>query len=212
VALGGTPDEESMQLHALHYLRELAVKHPESGVHQVKLTDVPPPGGQSPPWFAGPPALVPDFVNLDYPADQIRFTYRSVVVNPKVFLPWLTERLQKQGVVFRRIPTVERLVDVKRALGPEHKQDLLVNASGLASATLEDVKDDEMALDRTYVTVIKLQYQDAFVRHDAWPYTYIFGRGNGTTVVGGVSDPTTERVKTTAEVHRDVSLSTSLFL
>ncbi|KAL2173994.1 FAD dependent oxidoreductase-like protein [Thermothelomyces heterothallicus CBS 202.75] len=208
VALGGiSPLEREMQLAALDHLRSLAARHPESGARLVELTDCFPGGVRaSDPegavgWFRD---RVPGFEVLDEgegggEEDGARVRYGSVVLTPAVFLPWLRRRLEEDGVRFVRIAEVGALADLAH-LG----HDVLVNASGLASSTLRDVKDDLVITDRTWVAVVRSDYRDAFVRRGNGVYTYVFGRGDGTAVVGGVSEPTTGELKSKEEIHQDL--------
>jgi hypothetical protein len=197
-----------MQLAALEYLRKLAADHPESSVRLVTLTDVF--GGgtgikasdNSPTavWYNG---RVPEFEVLNEGGEngqEARVRFGSVVLTPAVFLLWLQRRLLERGVKFERVGEVKALGELAY-LG----HDVLVNASGQASGVLEDVKDEKVITDRTYVAVVKSEFQQAFVHRGAGVYTYVFGRGDGTAVVGGVSEPTANPVKSVEEVHDIVS-------
>lgn len=198
-----------MQLAALDYLRKtLAADHPEleTGVRSVTLTDVfgtiPASAGASPEvgvWFA---ERVPGFEVLSTKQDDgpLKVKYGSAVVNPEVFLGWIRKQLEARGVQFERIAEIKALGDLK---GRGH--DVLVNASGLASRTLEDVKDEAVVMDRTYITVVKGDFDGAFVHRGEGVYTYMFGRGDGTVAIGGVSEPVSEPVKDAADIHHDVS-------
>ncbi|KAK4147311.1 uncharacterized protein C8A04DRAFT_9063 [Dichotomopilus funicola] len=208
VALGGSPSEEAMQLAALDYLRNtLVADHPESetGVRSVTLTDVfgtiPASAGASRGvgvWFTG---RVPGYEVLSSQGDDgpLKVRYGSAVINPDVFLGWIRKQLEARGVRFERVAEIKALGDLK---GRGH--DVLVNASGLASRTLEDVKDEAVIMDRTYVTVVKGHFDGAFVHRGEGVYTYMFGRGDGTVVVGGVSEPVSGSVKNAAEIHQDM--------
>ncbi|KAK4245692.1 FAD dependent oxidoreductase [Corynascus novoguineensis] len=211
VGLGGSPREQAMQLAALEHLRTLAAaEHGDDGpgVRRVELTDCFPAGvralDDSPGavWYRG---RVPEFEvveeggEADGEGGGAVVRYGSVVVTPAVFLVWLRRQLEEAGVQFVRVEEVKALGELAY-LG----HDVLVNASGLASLALEDVKDDQVVMDRTWVTVVRSEYQDAFVRRGNGVYTYIFGRGDGTAVVGGVSEPVTDKMKSKEEVHEDL--------
>jgi hypothetical protein len=194
-----------MQLTALAHLRRLAVDHPESSARCVELTDVFPdgvraddtsPGGV---WFSG---RVPDFEVIHDGSDGkgAKVKYGSVVLDPKVFLPWAWARLEARGVKFAMIDQVKALWELG-CVG----HDVLVNASGLASLTLPDVADEEVSMDRTYVCVVKSEYSSAYVKRGAGIYTYAFGRGDGTAVIGGVSDSPLDPPKQIEAVREDVS-------
>jgi D-amino-acid oxidase len=161
-------------------------------VDQTEIIPVPASAAGTPAdplWFAG---RVPDYAvaSAGPESDGVKETtvkYGSVVVNPRVFLPWLRKTLEAKGVKFVRIPTISSLGELHSHLGGT-KPAVIVNASGGASATLTDVKDSEIITDRTHVVVVKSDFQDGFVRRGAGVYTYVFGRGDGTTVLGGVSE------------------------
>ncbi|KAI1332364.1 nucleotide-binding domain-containing protein [Xylariaceae sp. FL0255] len=207
VALGGSPLEEQMQIDALSFCRKLANSHPESSIRLNELTDVYDVGASavSDLWFRD---RLPNFEVLDasqfalkgeetQPAVAVR--YLSFALTPSVFLPWLRKRLEDSGVKFQRIDSVKSLAEL------EHfGHNVLINASGLASSTLDDIKDKQVITDRTYVTVVKSKYEEAFVRRCATEYTYIFGRHDGTAVLGGISEPVENEVQSSATIRADL--------
>lgn len=206
VALGGTRPEQKMQLRALKHWLKLAEDHPESSVRRVRLTEVHDVGAQAADnlWYRD---NVPGFELLDAAAVASEYggdaksgaRYASVVLTPRKFLPWLRSQLEYSGVRFERIGKVAALSDLKY-LG----HDVLVNASGSESLVLTDVRDDKVTMDRTYITVVKSEYQEAFVRRSLGQYTYMFSRGDGTVAVGGISEPVREAVKGVEEVRAGV--------
>ncbi|KAK1753805.1 hypothetical protein QBC47DRAFT_347920 [Echria macrotheca] len=201
VALGGSPLEEKMQLDALAYLTRLAVSHPDSGVVLSHLTDLHDNGTERAEdlWSFG---RLPGLTAIPEPASlgtKLAVRYPSVVVNPSVFLPWLHARLEQTGVRFERIGTVTALAELDR-----FGHDVLVNASGLASLTLADVRDEHVVVDRTYTVLVKSEYKESFVRRGGGQYTYIFGRGDGTAVVGGISLPVDHPVLASDEIRKDL--------
>lgn len=201
-----------MQLRALKHWLKLAQDHPESSVRRVRLTEVCDVGAQAADhlWYRD---SVPGFELLDAAAVASKYgddaksgaRYDSVVLRPKTFLPWLRSQLEKSGVRFERISKMAALSDLNH-LG----HDVLVNASGSESLVLTDVRDDKVTMDRTYITVVKSEYQEAFVRRSLGQYTYIFSRGDGTVAVGGISEPVTEAVKSVEEVRAGVCHPSSL--
>ncbi|KXX76313.1 D-amino-acid oxidase [Madurella mycetomatis] len=201
VALGGAEGEQRMQLDALAFLRKLAASHPESSVRVAELTDVYDSAvgvrsGEEV-WYRG---RVPRFEVLDdgtaARAGEVIVKYESVVLNPTVFLPWLRARLEAQGVKFQRVGTVKALAELAH-LG----HDVLINASGAASLTLEDVRDAQVVTDRTYTLLVKSEYRDMFVHRGAAEYTYVFGRQDGTAVVGGISEPVDTELRLVEDVR-----------
>ncbi|KAK2616798.1 hypothetical protein QQS21_000175 [Conoideocrella luteorostrata] len=212
VALGGSPAEQQMQLDSLAYCLRLAKTHPESSVRAVELTDIYDVGATEAKelWYYN---CVPGFQELDtsqLTGDQkptLAVKYTSFVLSPKPFLAWLRCRLESSGVTFERIPTAKSLGELSR-----FGHDILINASGLASTTLADVEDKKMISDRTYTILVKSDYNKAFVRRGATEYTYIFGRHDGTTVVGGISEPPENEVMAKDSVRTNLLYRANLNL
>ncbi len=200
---GSTVRERQMQLDALAALQRIALEHPESGARIVELTDVFGSGlgagdEANGVWFAG---KVPGYTVLEE-GERVMVRYDSVVVDPAVFLPWMKQRLEEGGVQFYRVRELKWLGELS-ALGFEY--DVLINASGLGSMSLGDVRDSAVSLDRTYVTVVSSDFHAAYVHRGPGAYTYIFGRGDGTAVLGGVSEPISQTPKPRGQVLEDVS-------
>lgn len=195
-----------MQLRALKHWLKLAEDHPESSMRRVRLTEVYDMGAQAADhlWYQDG---VPGFELLDSVTVLSRYggdaksgaRYDSVVLTPRIFLTWLRSQLEHSGVRFERIGKVAALSDLKY-----FGHDVLVNASGSESLVLTDVRDDKVTTDRTYITVVKSEYQEAFVRRSLGQYAYMFSRGDGTVAVGGISEPVCEAVKTVKEVRAAV--------
>ncbi|KAK4168162.1 D-amino-acid oxidase [Cladorrhinum sp. PSN259] len=200
VALGGlTPLEEQMQLDSLAFLRKLALTNPESGVRRAKMTDIhdeSPPNGQV--WYKD---RVPGYSETQNEQGGLVTRYESVVVDPSKLLVWLRNELENQGVEFKRIGKVESLRQVKMMAGGE----VLINASGMGSRDLKDVGDEHVVGDRTYCVRVESKFTEMFVRRGkGHQYTYVFGRGDGTAVLGGVSVPVEEEVKTAEDVRAEI--------
>jgi hypothetical protein len=196
-----------MQLDTLAFGSKLATIHPESSVRCTELTDVYDIGETCAKdlWCFN---RIPQLRELD-PAKAhkrakgiIEVKYPNFVLNPSVFLPWLRSQLEASGVKFRRIDTVRSLGELDY-LG----HDILINASGLASLSLTDVKDENVVMDRTYTILVKSDFDQSFVRRCATEYVYIFGLLNGTTAIGGISDPIGSKPRTPESVREHVCLS-----
>ncbi|KAK1831882.1 D-amino-acid oxidase [Podospora conica] len=196
VALGGTPLEQKMQLDALHFLRRLAVEHPESGVVASELVDLFDDADETF-WGLG---RVPGIEALEAGKEGMKLRYPSAVASPDVLLPWLRARLEAQGVKFVRVDTVTDLKEVEKFGG-----DVVINACGAGAATLGGVGDDKVVVDRTYTVLVKSTFEGSLVRRGAGGrYTYVFGRGDGTAVVGGVSEGVGGEVRGLEEVRREL--------
>lgn len=205
VALGSycSAREQQMQLDALEYWKRLAVDEPEGGVRIAEMVDVAGVCESGDSVSSEFMKRVPGFRVLEGLGEGlVGAGYESVVVDPGVFLPWLRKKLEADGVRFQRIGTVTSLGEIN-GMGLGH--DVLINASGAASLTLEDVRDEGVVVDRTYTVVVKLEYDGMFVRREKGQYTYMFGRGDGTAVVGGLSEPVDMPARKREEVHQDVS-------
>ncbi|KAK0614753.1 FAD dependent oxidoreductase-like protein [Immersiella caudata] len=199
VALGGTPREEQMQLDTLAFLRKLAAAHPESSARTGELTDIHDTGPTNAEklWCN---SRVPGFEVLPSADGSLAVKYASAVVDPAVFLPWLRQQLEAAGVRFQRISAVKALGDLAYM---DH--DVLINASGAASQALSDVKDEYIITDRTYTILVKSDYKDMFVRRSPnHEYLYVFGRHDGTAVIGGISDPVDNSIRSSESVRENL--------
>ncbi|CAH0018924.1 unnamed protein product [Clonostachys rhizophaga] len=204
VALGGTPLEQKMQLDSLAYCSKLAKTDPESSIRCSELTDLHEVGATSAKelWYH---EIVPGYQELN-PAQlpngqtaDVAVKYNSFTLTPAVFLPWLRSRLETTGVTFKRIETINSLGALSH-----FGHDILINASGLGSMTLGDVQDEKIITDRTYTAVVKSEFRGSFVRRAAAGYTYIFGRHDGTAVLGGISEPVGNKRRSTESTRTEL--------
>lgn len=174
--------EQKMMLEALVGLRELAERHPESSVRKLTIREVMGTGTPAQVWYQH---KVPNFRFLDkteIPKEaKYGMTFETVVITPQVFLPWLRERLEAKGVDFKRV-SVGSLAELK-GLG----HDILINASGLGSATLLDVQDSGLKPIRLQSCFIKHPtYRQGFVRRGDGYYSTAFAHLDGEVYVGGI--------------------------
>lgn len=65
-------------------------------------------------------------------------------------------------------------------------QDILINATGVGSASLLDVQDQDVQMIRGQTIVVKHSYNKAMQRDDGSNYTYAIPRMDGTVILGGV--------------------------
>lgn len=112
-------------------------------------------------------------------ANQFFLIDKTVVINPNVFLPWLSKRLENQGVVFRR-QDIQSLSDLKYL-----NHDVLVNATGCGSRFLRDVSDDNVQEVRGQTILVKTSFDKVVMRHGK-AYTYVIPRLDGTAILGGI--------------------------
>ncbi|KAJ4252753.1 hypothetical protein NW762_010659 [Fusarium torreyae] len=112
-------------------------------------------------------------------------TYTSIVATPNMILPWLRKQLEDSGVKFKRA-NVTALLDLD---GMGH--DILINATGVGTRLLKDVKDTEVIPIRSQTVLVRTNYDKVLMRHGAdysVPFTYVIPRGDGTAILGGFRD------------------------
>lgn len=194
-----TEAEQKMQLDALAYWWQLALRHPESSARRVQMLDIMDHIPMEDVWYRN---KVPGFRTMtkeELPADaHFGVTYGSIVLTPSQFLPWIRQRLEATGVKFMRA-NVKSLSEL-RGIG----HDVLINATGAGPKFLADVKDDKVQQVRGQTVLVKSSYDKCWVRRGD-DYTYCLSRGDGTCVLGGIKqyDDTTTNVD--PETRNDVS-------
>ena len=180
---GSAPRDQKLQIESLVGLWKLAQENPDSGLRISKVTEIMEFGSKEEVWFQ---YKVPGFrfleeKELPEPA-LFGIEYTSVVISPTIFLPWMRARLETRDVRFERIERVNALSDL-RARG----HDILINASGASSKSLEDVKDTLLEPFRLQSIVVKSNFQEAFIYRGKNGYYFnIFGRPDGTAYIGGI--------------------------
>lgn len=180
---GSNPRAQEMQIKALPYLWDIAAKHPESSLRQVEMTELCETGSKESVWYRD---KVPEFRFIDTKdlPSGVKFgmKWKTVVITPTTFLPWLRSRLEARGVKFLRTK-VSSLADLK---GMGH--DVLVNATGFGAQSLSDVQEKRItALRQQNIRIRKAGYNSLFIRwgKDGY-YSTAFARGDGTIYIGGV--------------------------
>lgn len=178
-----SPREQQMQKGSFADLWRIALKHPESSVRQVEMTEICDYGSPDAIWYKN---IVPDFRLIPdkdlQKGAKFGMNYKTVVITPMVFLPWLRARLEERGVVFRRLH-VNSLGDLK---GMGH--DVLVNASGFGATKLTDVLEDRLEPVRQQnLRIRKDGYNELYIRRGInGYYSTAFARGDGTIYIGGI--------------------------
>jgi D-amino-acid oxidase len=123
--------EQKMQLEAFRGWWKLAYTNPESSVRRIEMWDLVDFIPQEQIWYKN---KLPGFRILskeELPEGApFGMAYKSIVLTPPVFLPWMRRRLEGSGVKFQRM-TVSSLSDLE---GMGH--DVLVNASGVGARDL----------------------------------------------------------------------------
>ena len=171
LAAANTP-EAALERDTWPALSLLATSQPEAGVHfqtarlfSRKKDSVAPEGADpavrkvyesrssATPWFA---EYMPEFRSMQ--GDELRgydsgTTFRSVVINTALYLPWLASECLKNGVVIRR--GIVGHVKEASELHHDGKADLVVNCTGLGARTLGGVCDSTMFPARGQIVVVR---------------------------------------------------------
>lgn len=83
------------------------------------------------------------------------------------------------GVQFKRM-TLNSLSEARSL-----RHDVLVNATGFGSLTLDDVRDQNVELIRGQTMLVRSNYDKLFMRDTGDTYTYVIPRLDGTAILGG---------------------------
>ena len=173
--------DQRMQLDAYNVLWRLAETNPESSVRKAEVTEIMDIGSPSQVWYQNKVHGFRFMSKSELPPKSLfGMKYMTLTITPDVFIEWMRARLEKRGVKFERLH-VNSLSDL-RGMG----HDILINASGLGSATLEDVQDkDIMTTNLQSMLIKKPDYKDLFIRRGSNYYSTAFSRRNGDVYVGG---------------------------
>ncbi|KAJ5665885.1 uncharacterized protein N7477_008333 [Penicillium maclennaniae] len=183
-AIFPSPDSKghSLQVESFKYFWELAHKDPTSGVQVLKATDFyDDRDDDSTIWYK---SLMPQYRRIptkDLPNGvKVGFTFKTMAVNPVVFLPWIRNQLDSQGVCFIR-KEVQEIEEVKRLTGNE----VVVHATGLGAYDLAGDKDVVAARGQTMF--VKTDFNELMMLQGS-QYTYIIPRmHSGGVILGGIS-------------------------
>ena len=194
-------DDQKMQLEAFAYWWRLALRHPESSVRRIQMLDLMDFIPLEKVWYR---YKMPGFRLLtkeEMPTDApFGVTYGSVVVTPMTFLPWLRERLEKNGVRFLRanVTSLGQLKDMGH--------DVLINATGIGARYLEDVMDQKVIEVRGQTVLVKSDFDKIWIRRGK-DYTYCLPRLDGTAILGGIKQFGQTEKKVDETLRKDVSCS-----
>ncbi|KAL1986075.1 hypothetical protein VTN96DRAFT_6972 [Rasamsonia emersonii] len=195
---GSNEREQQMQLNALAVWWKLALTDPDSSVRRVEMTELRDSGSLDQIWYRN---KVPDFQVLpqeDLPAGAaVGVRYRTIVLTPMTFLPWMRAKLEANGVKFKRAH-VRSLADLS-GLG----HDVLINAAGIGPRRLTDVMDQKVQEVRGQTVLVKSDYDKLFIRRGK-DYTYVFARQDGTAVIGGIKQFGNVDTKVDSELRADI--------
>ena len=196
---GSNVREQKMQLDSFAVLWRLAVSNPESSIKRIEMLDFHDDKTIDEIWYKG---KMPEFrvmQNDELPAGvKLGMSYKTVVLTPKVFLPWLRKRLEDSGVAFKRM-SLDSLAEVK-----SQGQDIVVNASGWGSKFLGDIKDQHVQLVRGQTVHVRSNYDKIYMRHGK-DYTYAISRLDGTCILGGIKQYDQTDPRLDLDLQQDVS-------
>lgn len=199
---GSNEREQKMQLDSFAVLWSLAVSNPESSIKRIEMNDFHDDKTIDQIWYRG---KLPEFRVMkeeELPQGvKLGMSYKTVVLTPKIFLPWLRRRLEHSGVVFKRM-SIDKLAEVKT-----QGQDVLVNASGWGSKFFGDVQDQEVQLVRGQTVHVRSNYDKIYMRHGK-DYTYAISRLDGTCILGGIKQYDQTDPQVDLNLQQDVCTTT----
>ncbi|KAL5363215.1 hypothetical protein BJX96DRAFT_167299 [Aspergillus floccosus] len=168
VAGDGPEHEQKMQLEAFSTLWQWSIDYPESSLRQITIEGFYEENrtADSIWWRTNCPCLKFRFLSPECMPKGAKtgVSYRTVVLNPTVFLPWLRWKLEGLGVEFKRMYIT--------SLADAHK--------------LVDVADKNIDLVRGQTIIVKSNYDKVFLHDNSKHYTYAIPRLDGTVILGGV--------------------------
>ena len=93
----------------------------------------------------------------------------------------MRRRLEARGVRFERVH-IESLENLK-----DRKHDILINACGAQARNLKDVADSSLVPYQLQSIIANMSYRECYIyRGNNGYYFNMFGRGDGTTCIGGI--------------------------
>ncbi|KAJ5942267.1 D-amino-acid oxidase [Penicillium verrucosum] len=176
-----------LQEYSIKKYFELADHGPRSGIRKLNITEFyDDRADDSTIWYK---SILPDFTPIQStdmpPGATIGFTYSGLTVDPRMFLPWIAQKLVDRGVKFVRgkVESFQEMQNLSQA-------SIVVNASGLGAREL--ASDDSSISIRGQTMFVRKQDDDDFNRAvilQGSQYTYVIPRASGGVILGGVSQP-----------------------
>ncbi|KAG6099252.1 hypothetical protein E4U14_007330 [Claviceps sp. LM454 group G7] len=186
-------------------MKRLAEHVPEAGIHfqtaRIIRRDKDTQGEVRPtkalfdrdPWFQ---TMMPDYRALDaaeIPAGHDSgCEFKSVCINPGMYLHWLVGQCIRNGVVFKR-SIVTHIYDAKRQSHTGEQASILINATGLGSRKLGGVNDETMTPSRGQLVLVRNEFHTMYTASgtddDQADTLYTMQRpAGGGTILGGTYD------------------------
>ncbi|KAL4961717.1 FAD-dependent oxidoreductase [Aspergillus stella-maris] len=201
-AAGGiSPDQRYLQAVCYRHLLKMAHDEPGSGVCIVNSREYleQAPGANSSAWGK---TLLPKWRDLnpgEFPSNfHSGWAYETVVTDPTRHMPYLREKIVSLGGQFirKRVESLEELY----TWFPDSR--IFINASGLGSKTLADVRDDKSFPERGQNVFFRTKNCNTMYFRNGKEYTYIIPRPLSQGVVlGGVK----ERNNLSPEANMDIA-------
>ncbi|KAK7447411.1 hypothetical protein VKT23_014120 [Stygiomarasmius scandens] len=183
-------EDVAIQKASFRYLWKLAKSDPDSSVKRVKniaFWEKETLDGKKP-WFEDfmvdchklPISDLPDGITMGY-------EFKTLTMNPQVYLRWLKDQVDAAGnVKFVR----RELNHISEVLQDEHNANrenlVVVNATGCGAKYLGGVEDEAVQEARGQTLLVRSPLQTVYVRTGE-EYSYAIPRGDGTVVLGGIS-------------------------
>ncbi|KAL2870689.1 FAD-dependent oxidoreductase [Aspergillus lucknowensis] len=201
-AAGGiSPEHRYIQAVSHRHLLRMAQEEPNSGVCIVDAREYveQPPSRDSSAWGK---TILPKFRDLnpgEFPSEfNCGWAYETVVTDPTRHMPYLREKITSLGGKFIR-KRVEALEDLY-TLFPDSR--VFINASGIGSRTLRDVRDEKCFPERGQNVFYRTSNYHTFYFQNGKSYTYIIPRPLSQGVIlGGVK----QRDNLSPEVDMDIA-------
>ncbi|KAL4863570.1 hypothetical protein BDV12DRAFT_26090 [Aspergillus spectabilis] len=203
-AAGGiSPEQRYLQAVCYRHLLKMAREEPGSGVCIVDSREFveQPPSQNSSAWGK---AILPKFRDLkpgEFPSNfNCGWAYETVVTDPTRHMPYLREKIIALGGHFirKRVDSLEELY----ALFPEST--IFINASGIGSKTLSDVRDDKCFPERGQNVFYHTSNCNILYFRNGKEYTYIIPRPLSQGVIlGGVKQRDNMSPEVDMEIARD---------
>ncbi|KAL4800690.1 hypothetical protein BDV19DRAFT_682 [Aspergillus venezuelensis] len=203
-AAGGiSPDQRYLQAVCYRHLLKMAQDEPGSGVCIVNSREYleQAPGENSSAWGK---TLLPKWRDLnpgEFPSNfHSGWAYETVVTDPTRHMPYLREKLVSLGGQFvrKRVESLEELY----TWFPDSR--IFINASGLGSKTLTDVRDDKCFPERGQNVFFRTKNCNTMYFRNGKEYTYIIPRPLSQGVVlGGVKERNNLSPEANLDIARD---------
>ncbi|KAL5343557.1 hypothetical protein BJX70DRAFT_114750 [Aspergillus crustosus] len=201
-AAGGiSPEQRYLQAVCYRHLLKMAREEPGSGVCIVDSREYveQPPSENSSAWGR---TILPKFRDLnpgEFPSNfSCGWAYETVVTDPTRHMPYLREKITSLGGHFirKRVESLEELYTTF----PESS--VFINASGIGSKTLADVRDDKCFPERGQNVFYHTSKCNTLYFRNGKEYTYIIPRPLSQGVVlGGVK----QRDNLSSQVDMDIA-------